>query len=148
MHRTDSLLWRWRHRRRPLVVLALTAVLMLLTAPLRTIIAGCDLCPPDCPMHAAHRAAAHVDEGDAPRMHCHNGGATHRDGADSHAPRISRPPCGSHAAVTGLDLAPMLPAGPLAWIVAPRIAGAPPRLAAAGNRAADPPDTPPPDLRA
>jgi len=147
MYRTDSALSRWRQRRRPLVAVALTAVLMLLTAPLRTVVVGCDLCPPDCPMHAAHRAAAQAEHDGAPRMHCHNA-ASHGSSASEHGPRVTRPPCGSHAAVAGLDLAPMLPVSPLAWIVAPRIANAPPRHAASGNRGADPPDTPPPDARA
>ena len=142
MQRTDSALSRWRKRRGHLVAFALTAGLVLLTAPLRTVVGGCDLCPPDCPMHAAQ--AGH---GGAPRMHCHNGSPQHA-GASGHAPRLSRPPCGSHAAVSGLELVPMLPTGPLPWIVAPRIARAPARDASAGNRAADPPDTPPPDARA
>ncbi len=148
MPRTDSVLARWRRSQRSLVTFALTAALLLLTAPLRTVVAGCDLCPPDCPMHAAHRAAAHVDHGDAPQMHCHNGGTTRQSAAGDHAPRLSRPPCGSHAAVSGLDLAPMLPAGALPWTVVPRLAAAPARDAGTGNRSVDPPDTPPPDARA
>ena len=147
MSRRNSILARWRRSRRSLAAVALTAVLMLLLAPLRAVAAGCDLCPPDCPMHAHHHGAAPTDQGQAPHMHCHNGGAHHAD-ASGRAPHWSRPPCGSHAAITGLDLAPMLPARPLPWLVAPRVASAPPRHAVAGSRAADPPDTPPPDARA
>lgn len=146
MHRTDSPLARWRRSRQPLVVVALTAMLVLLTAPLRTVIAGCDLCPPDCPMHAAHRAAARGERGGAPRMHCHNAPG-HAD-ASERGPRVTRPPCGSHVAVAGLDLAPMLPSNPPPWMVAPRVVSAPPPHVATGARGADPPDTPPPRDRA
>jgi hypothetical protein len=136
---------RLRRERRPFPAVALLGVLMLLTAPLRVIVGGCDLCPPDCPMHAAHRGAEAPRHG-APRMHCHNAPAS--ADADPATARISRPPCGTHAAITGLDLAPMLPAQALTWAVAPRIARAPADGGRAANRAADPPDTPPPDARA
>jgi hypothetical protein len=147
MPRTDSALARWRRSPRRLVAVAVTAALMLLAAPLRTLAGGCDLCPPDCPMHVRHGAAAGAEHGGARRMHCHNAPGQAATAGD-HAPRLTRPPCGSHAVVIGLELAPMLPASPLRWIAAPRISGAPPRHALAGSRTADPPDPPPPDARA
>lgn len=124
------------------------AALLLFVAPLRAIGGGCDLCPPDCPMHAAHRGAADTQQHGkgAPRLHCHNAPAT-ADPA-TRAPRISRPPCGAHAVFGGLDLAPMLPARPLPWRVAPPTTTAPSWYAGLGSRGADPPDTPPPDATA
>lgn len=147
MYRTESALARWRRRRQRLVVVALTAVLVLLTAPLRTVAGACDLCPPDCPMHARHGAAADVERRGAPRPHCHNAPG-HAAKAEHHGPRLTRPPCGSQAAVTGLDLVPMLPASPPRWVASPATSGVPPRHAHAGGRTADPPDPPPPDARA
>lgn len=146
--RGDAILGRWRGQRRSLAAIALTAALLLLTAPLRASVGGCDLCPPDCPMHAAHRGGAHAEQQrhGTPRLRCHNAPAS-ADSATS-APRISRPPCGAHAAITGLDLAPMLPGGALSWRWAPRVAAAPPGSASSGGRCGEPPDTPPPDVAA
>lgn len=144
MPREDTILNRWRSQRRPLAAVALTAVLMLLMAPLRTVIGACDLCPPDCPMHAAHRADAAGAHQGAAHKRCHNAPAS----PDAGEPRIARPSCGSHAAVVSLDLAPMLPPQPLSWLLAPRSEAVPHGAAALACRAADPPDTPPPDARA
>lgn len=144
MPRTDALLNRWRSQRRPFAAIALTAVLMLLLAPLRTVIAGCDLCPLDCPMHAAHRSGAPAAPGSAPHMRCHNAAAT----SDAAGPRIARPPCGTHGVVLTLELAPMVPPQPLSWTVAPRVEPAMRDDVYAAHRATDPPDTPPPDVRA
>lgn len=147
MPHPNSILSRWRQQRRPLAAVALTVAVMLLTGPIRLAMGGCDLCPPDCPMHAAHHGAAAAREHhDAPRMKCHNAPA--QPDADSGAPRISRPPCGTHAAITGVDLTPMLPVSPLRWRAASPVANLPAEYALAGSRGADPPDTPPPDARA
>jgi hypothetical protein len=142
MHHPTAILGRWRQQRRPLGAVALTMVLMLLAGPVRLAMGGCDLCPPDCPMHATHGEPGR----EAPRMKCHNAPA--QAGADGGIPRLSRPPCGTHAAIHGLDVTPMLPASPLRWRATSPINTAPAHHARAGGRAADPPDTPPPDARA
>jgi hypothetical protein len=149
MTRSESPLARWRRRRGRFVGLALTAMLALLAAPLRAALrGGCDLCPPDCPMHASARAAASDAHRDAPPMRCHNAGHTRREGDLARGHRLSRPPCGSHAALAGLELAPMLADGPLPWRVALQVAPTPQDHRLASGRSADPPDPPPPRAHA
>lgn len=80
-------------------------------------------------------------------MHCHNAAAPADRGSTT--PRISRPPCGTHAAVTALDLAPLLPSDPPpSCVTAPRVDNATLDSVRVADRTADPPDTPPPDTRA
>lgn len=131
---------------------ALLAVLALLLAPLRVALgADCDLCPPDCPMHATHgeRTAAAAEKASASVMKCHRAAAPAAASDDSgDAPRLGRPACDSHGALPGLVLAPMLlPAA----LPGPRLPGSlhPGTAEPLGaGRAAEPPDTPPPDRRA
>jgi hypothetical protein len=137
-----------------MVAVALTAVLALLAAPMRSALrVGCDLCPPDCPMHdAEHRQKPpHGHDEQRPKMRCHNtpgAAADDRHAADDRLPRFSKPACGSHVALSGLDTTHMLPASPPAW----RVVESRGALAGAGDpthgRDRDPPDTPPPVLRA
>lgn len=141
----------WYGRGR-MVAVALTAVLALLAAPMRSALrVGCDLCPPDCPMHdATHRQEPkHGHDEQRPKMRCHNTpGAAAKPADDAKQPRFSKPACGSHVALSGLDTTHMLPASPPAW----RVVESRGTLAGAGDpthgRDRDPPDTPPPVLRA
>lgn len=128
--------------------LALAMALLLLTAPLRVALRrGCDFCPPDCPMHAAAHAADPA-KGGAPVMRCHGAERARHANEASHGPRLTRPPCGSRAAVVGIDLTSMLPSAALPWRDAPRVARAPDHPRTATSRGAQPPDTPPPLARA
>jgi hypothetical protein len=147
----DSALARWRRGRGRLVALALTAALALLGTPLRGALrAACDLCPPDCPMHDGANGAAPDHRADAqrPRMRCHNAAPGGRDAVPAGQARFSKPSCGSHVALVGFDTGPMLPAGPLAWRVAPGQRAASADRCPAAGRISDPPETPPPVLRA
>lgn len=137
-----------------MVALALTAVLALLSAPVRSALrVGCDLCPPDCPMHdaALRDKVAHGHDSEKPKLRCHNtpGAAAREEHGDSdRLPRFAKPACGSHVALTGLDTTPMLPASPPYWRVADRRAAAPAAGAATSGRDRDPPEIPPPVLGA
>jgi hypothetical protein len=153
--RAGSALARWRRSRERLVVLALTATLALLTGPVRSALrVGCDLCPPDCPMHdtAQREKAEHGHDDQRPKMRCHNtpGAAAHDDTTADAAKqaRFSKPSCGSHVALSGLDTTPMLPGGPPSWRVAEARGAVDAGRDARLGRDRDPPDTPPPVLRA
>jgi hypothetical protein len=135
-----------RRLRMSRAAVAVTLVFALLLAPMRVAFQpGCDLCPPDCPMHhaPAGQPKCHGEHG-AAALHCHNALGMHQRASGDRSPHLTRPPCGNHGAVEGLTLTPMILPGAVAWRVAPRVGSshlAPAQLAV---RAADPPDTPPP----
>jgi len=138
---------------RSAAVLAITLALALLTAPWRAALeAGCDLCPPDCPMHrvaGAEHGAAHAARGvdEAPKMKCHNAVGARPD-HDGDLPRIARPACGTHGARAGLALAPMVLPEAVGGRPLPQARRAPGGATRMPARKADPPDTPPPILHA
>ena len=149
VERTESPLARWRRRRGRIVALALTAVLAVLAAPLRTALrVGCDLCPPDCPMHERHLAAGPHADGRTTTLHCHNAGHAPLAAGPENRQRLTRPPCANHTAIVSLELGPMLPPRALPLRSEARRALAPPPPGLADGRGADPPDTPPPLARA
>ena len=117
---------------------------VLICAPLpRALRAECDLCPPTCPMHHHHTHAA--DPGMSPRCH----GAPNARSADTgRDPRVTRPPCGNHAAVAGLVVPPMILPSALPAPVVDGAARGPLADLAAHARLSEPPDTPPPILSA
>jgi len=130
------------------IALAVTLALALLTAPMRVAFQpGCDLCPPDCPMHhaPAGQPKCHGDHGPA-ALHCHNALGMRERASGDHSPHLTRPPCGNHGAVPGLTLAPMILPNAVCALIAPRVGARPLAQAGLARRGADPPDTPPPIL--
>ena len=130
-----------RGRRRGVATLALLLAVAVPGAPItRTIAAHCDRCPRTCPMHA---------KGKAHQPGCHRGPGASSGARDCHrTPGIALPGCGFTGDVPLASLAPALP--PATGVVLASIALPALRIRAplVHTRAADPPDTPPPDVSA
>ncbi|MDX2170156.1 MAG: hypothetical protein SF182_24000 [Deltaproteobacteria bacterium] len=130
------------------IALAVLLALALFTAPMRVALRSeCDLCPPDCPMHRAEHGHGEAPAGAS--MKCHNAPAAKvADATHGKLPRLSRPPCGTHGAMQGLALAPVILPDAVAWRVMPDVRRTLAPAAQPHARGVDPPDTPPPILHA
>lgn len=129
-----------RRDRYALVALALVAA--LIGAPASRVARNqCDLCPPTCPMH-------HPEHVQPSKPSCHGVevAAAHHGAERAHtgAPALSRPPCRDAGGTVGSAPSPMmLTTVPHAWHPS-EPDGLRGTDAAAPDRAADPPESPPP----
>lgn len=116
---------------------AIVAVLALLVAVPLERSRGCDVCPADCPMHAAKRP----DGGQ--HLGCHRGGSHPDRGAEHEVDCAMRATCGHHATATPVAfqavLAPCVRVG-LALVAEPVLAA----LRTTPTRDAPEPPTDPP----
>ena len=127
--------------------MACVVALALVSAPLPQALRGeCDLCPPTCPMHRHHESGEPAHQGAhaaMPKCHGAPAAAAHH-GDSSKGPRVTRPPCGNHAVISGRAVPPMILPDALPQQVVTLAERNPSVDLSPHARLADPPDTRPP----